>query len=41
MLQVADPSLQKQLQWLVGVVSGKQEAVQKAQQRLRSVAHGT
>lgn len=41
MLQVADPSLQPQLQTLVNALRAKQEAVQKAQQRLRSIISGT
>jgi len=41
MLQVADPSLQPQLQALVNALRAKQEAVQKAQQRLRSIVSGT
>ena len=41
MLQVADPSLQPQLQSLIDALRAKQEAVQKAQQRLRSIAYGT
>lgn len=40
MLQVADPSLQAQLQSLLDAMRAKQQAVQKAQQRLRSVAYG-
>jgi hypothetical protein len=41
MLQVADPSLQPQLQSLIDAMRAKQGAVQKAQQRLRSIAYGS
>jgi soluble cytochrome b562 len=41
MLQVADPSLQPQLQSLINALRAKQEAIQKAQQRLRSIVSGT
>ena len=41
MLQVADPSLQPHLQTLVDAVRAKQDAVQKAQQRLRNIAFGS
>jgi hypothetical protein len=40
MLQLADPALQPQLRSLIDALRARQEAVQKAQQRLRSVAHG-
>jgi hypothetical protein len=41
MLQVADPALQPQLQSLIDAMRAKQQAMQKAQQRLRSVAYGS
>jgi len=41
MLQVADPALQPQLQSLIDAMRAKQEAMQKAQQRLRSVTYGS
>lgn len=41
MLQVADPSLQPQLQSLINALRAKQEAMQKAQQRLRNIVSGT
>lgn len=41
MLQVTDPALQPQLQSMIDAMRAKQEAVQKAQQRLRSVAYGS
>ena len=41
MLQVGDPALQPQLQTLLDALRAKQEAVQKAQQRLRSIVSGT
>ena len=40
-LQVADPSLQPQLQTLIDALRAKQAAVQKAQQRLRTIVSGT
>jgi hypothetical protein len=41
MLQVADPSLQPQLQSLIEALRAKQEAVRKAQQRLRTITYGS
>ena len=41
MLQVADPSLQPRLQALVDALRAKQEAIQKAQQRLHDLAYGS
>jgi hypothetical protein len=41
MLQVADPSLQAQLQSMIDAMRAKQQALQKAQQRLRATAYGS
>jgi hypothetical protein len=40
-MQVADPSLQAQLQSLIDTLRAKQQAMQKAQQRLRSITYGS
>ena len=41
MIQTTDPALQSRLQALIDNLRDKQEAIQKAQQRLRAVAYGS
>ena len=40
MMRVSDPSLQPRLQSLVDALRAKEEAIQKAQQRLNAIVHG-
>ena len=41
MIQVGNPSVQARLQALIEAMHAKQQAIQDAQQRLRSLAQGT